>query len=102
MSNRQVYKYDKVAQEVVTAEEYDRRYPEEKTAGMVVIGELKEEVRSPIDGKVITNRRELRNHNKTHGVVDRREMQGHRFEKPALPSAASEVARAFKEHTGKF
>lgn len=72
-----------------------------KAAGMQIIGEI-ESFRSPVTGEVISNRRELKNHNRQHEVVDRREMQGHKFEPPKLPSVAPELARAYKEATGKL
>lgn len=68
----------------------------------VVMTELRAPFVSPVDGRPVTNRRELRDHNRTHGVVDRREFTGHRFSPEPLSSPQVEVVRAYKEATGKL
>lgn len=88
------YVWDKERETWVPRSEY-------KPAGLTLIHEI-ESFKSPVTNQAITNRRELREHNRLNNVVDRREFEGHRYETERMPSAGADVARAFKENTGRF
>ena len=87
--------WDKSRHDWVPAEEYR---PEKINAGLYVVSDIDSFV-SPVDNQVIGGRRQLREHNAAHGVVDRRELQGHKFvPNSQMPAAGPDVARAFYEH----
>lgn len=66
------------------------------TAGLQLIPDVESFV-SPVTNEVIGGRRQLREHNRVHDVVDRRDLVGHKFETPRLPPVAPELARAWRE-----
>ena len=66
-----------------------------------VIGTIKPFV-SPVDGALVDGRRQLREHNRTHGVVDQRELKGHEFKVSKMSSARDDVTEVFKRSTGKL
>lgn len=88
--------WDRSRQEWVEAS----KFGPEKRSGLQIIGEIESFV-SPVTGKVVSNRHELRNHNMENEVIDRRDMKGHRFETPKLPSVTPDLIRAFKEGMGR-
>ena len=57
---------------------------------------------SPIDGKVIGGRAQAREHMQRHGVVDRREFKGHKYQRAQRPSVTPDVVAAYKQVLGKL
>ena len=70
-------------------------------AGPMVIGDI-EPFLSPVTDKLVGSRSQLRQHNRDHNVVDRREFRGYKFTKSELSSPRQDVAHAFKQHTGRL
>ena len=59
---RRVYVYCPVARKVVPKHEAERAVSPE------MVTDLQRPIKSPIDGTMLTSRRDLRRHNRTHGV----------------------------------
>lgn len=55
---------------MITAAEWHEKYPEARTARSATVLGSFEEFRSPLDGSMISDRRQLANHNKKHGVTN--------------------------------
>lgn len=90
--------WDKKAGKFVPREEY---FGDLVSGGIQVIKDIEPSV-SPIDGSVIGSRSQLREHNRVHEVVDRREFKGHKFEKQKLDSPKADVIESFKRITGRL
>ena len=82
----------------VPEDEYYRT--KSRDPGIQVIGEIDAFI-SPVSGKPVMNKAELREHNKRHDVVDHREFKGHKYEKQKLSSPSVDLARVYKEMTGR-
>ena len=67
---------DPITHKLIPREEYVR--PKER--GHFVQGDVQSFV-SPVDGSVITDRKQLREHNKRNGVVNYHEFDGHKVER---------------------
>lgn len=94
---RQTYVYDYNLDKIVPIEDL-RIVANGRSAA--VIGDIEPFV-SPVSGKPVFGKRQLREHNKQHEVVDRREMRGHKFETPKLPPVGPDLARVFRQKTGR-
>lgn len=75
--------------------------PKFSASGVQIIGDIQPFL-SPVTDKPVGSRSQLRQHNREHNVVDRREFRGHKFTKSELPSARADVTHAFKQHTGRL
>lgn len=57
-----------ITMELIPKDQYER-----PTSRSLLISPCIEEFRSPIDGRIISDRKQLREHNKEHGVTDYRD-----------------------------
>lgn len=98
------YLYDPETNSVLLAEEVlaKRDRPQRSHLPTPMVQRPMSEFVSPVDGKIINSKRELKDHNREHGVEDRREFQGHEFKPQELDSSVEDVAQALKEETGRL
>jgi hypothetical protein len=86
---RRTYIFDKELSRVIPAAEWYERHGEHTDSTGHVGNTDIEAFKSPIDGSIITNQKQLREHNMKHGVTDARDYSQQYFDAKAKERKAN-------------